>query len=91
MIKKFGRALGGSVKWFFWLVALALVVNATILCALLVTPAMFFFFWKAQSTAEVFNSVAERLGDRLAKEIEKAAWSEFKDVEFEMDFGDDDD
>lgn len=87
MIKKLWRSFIGCVKWVLWLVAFAFLLNVFLLGGLLVTPVMFFFFWKARSTAEVFDVVADRLADRISEEFKKYEW---KDVEFEMDFGDDD-
>jgi cell division protein FtsX len=92
MVKKLWRSFVGAVKWVFWVLVMALVVNVMFLCALLVTPAMFFFFWKARTTGEVFQEVAEKIADRIAEEIRKMDdVNMVNDVEFEMETDDDED
>lgn len=92
MIKKLWRCLFGCVKWAFWWVALALILNVVFLGALIVTPAMFFFFWKARTTAEVFDEVIDKVANRFAEEMEKTdRFNMFNDVEFEMEIDDDED
>lgn len=87
MIKKLWKSLLGCIKWFFWVLGVAIVANAMFLCALIITPALFFFFWRARSSADVFDTMLDRAATRLADELTKFEW---KDVEFEMDFGEDD-
>ncbi len=92
MVKKLWRSFVGCVKWVFWLVAMGLILNVVLLGALLVTPAMFFFFWKARSTGEVFQEVAEKVADRIAEEIRKMdKVNMFNDVEFNMETNDGED
>lgn len=92
MLKKLWRSLVGCVKWVFWLIAIGLILNVVLLGAVIVTPAMFFFFWKARSTAEVFEEVIEKVSARFAEEMEKAdRFNVYNDVEFEMEIDDDED
>jgi len=92
MLKKLWRSLVGCVKWVFWFIVIGLILNVVVLGALIVTPAMFFFFWKARSTGEVFQDVAERFADKVAEEIRKMDnVNMFNDVEFEMEIDDDED
>ena len=89
MLKKLWRSFVGCVKWVFWIVALGLVLNVVLLGALVVTPVMFFFFWKARSTGEVFQDVAERFADKIAEEIRKMDnVNMYNDVEFDMETDD---
>ena len=92
MMRKLWRSLVGSVKWVFWLIAIGLVINTVLLGAVIVTPVMFFLFWKAQSTAEVFAEVIEKVAAKVAEEMEKSDKFEmFNDVEFDMEIDDDED
>jgi hypothetical protein len=91
MLKKLWRSLVGCAKWVGWLVAVGLILNVVLLGALLVTPVMFFFFWKARSTMEVFEEVIDKVVNRLAEEVEKAGFSMHNDVEFDMEIDDDED
>ena len=87
MLKRIWKSLVGCVKWFFWVLGVAICANAIFLCALIITPALFYFFFRARSSAEVFDAMLDRTATRLAEELNKFEW---KDVEFEMDFGDGD-
>jgi hypothetical protein len=92
MFKKLWRSFVGSVKWVFWMLTMCLVLNVMLVCALLVTPALFFFFWKAQSTAEVFEEIIDKVATRFAEEMEKAdKFNIYNDVEFEMEIDDEED
>ena len=86
MLKKLWRSFVGCVKWVFWIVALGLILNVVLLGSLVVTPVMFFFFWKARSTAEVFEQVAERVADRIKEEMDNV--NMYNDVEFTMETDD---
>lgn len=88
MLKKLWRSFVGCVKWVFWILVLGLILNVVLLGSLLVTPAMFFFFWKARSTAQVFEQVAERVADKLKEEMDKAGFNMYNDVEFDMEIDD---
>jgi hypothetical protein len=89
MLKKLWRSLVGCVKWVFWFIVIGLILNVVVLGALIVTPVMFFFFWKARSTAEVFEEVLEKVAARFAEEMEKSdKFSLYNDVEFDMEIDD---
>lgn len=92
MLKKLWRSFVGCVKWVFWFIAIGLILNVMVLGALVVTPVMFFFFWKARSTAEVFDEVLKKVSARFAEEMEKAdRFNIYNDVEFEMEIDDEKD
>jgi len=92
MMRKLWRSFVGSVKWVLWVVALAFVLNVIALGALIVTPVMFFLFWKAHSTAEVFVEVMEKVTAKIIEEAQKSDKFEmFNDVEFEMEIDDEED
>lgn len=85
MIKNLGRSILGSIRWVGWLVALALVINVALLCAVLITPALFYFFWRASTTAEVFETIGDKIADRIAEEIDKAQWKVELEIEDDQD------
>jgi hypothetical protein len=91
MIRKLWRSFVGSVKWVLWIISLALIANAMLFAALLVTPVMFFFFVRARSTAEVFETLIERIADKVADEMQKLGVNMYNDVEFDMEIDEDED
>lgn len=91
MIRKLWRSFIGSVKWVLWIISFALIINVMLLAALLVTPVMFFFFLRARSTAEVFETLIERVADRVAYELDKMGVNMRNDVEFDMEIDEDED
>ncbi len=88
MLKRIWKSFVGCVRWVFWVLTFAILANAAFIFALIITPAMFYLFWRARSFTDVVGDVGVKVTERLVEELQKFEW---KDVEFEADFGDDDD
>ena len=91
MIRNLWKAIVGSVKWVLWIIAVALITNVMLLGALIVTPVMFFFFFRARSATAVIDTLIERASDKIYAEIEKHGFNMHNDVEFDMEIDEDED